>query len=794
MSYKVKKGAICTKSGFPVQTVWFCDKRLAVGYDELGVNRIEYFLPTAQESNRIMFKRGIFDCFRASIVKNGVRYAPEYLNMRIYSYGLEADWNVEDDVYHFGVFTVDGNIIFTLDGDEPCDFRLIFYESTQYIPAYNGDLDSRDYGMDRKWREWQIKGNILYGGFVETKKNLKGLGVEESILNKSLYEEGSKTFQELRLGIASLSNCTFQRSRINYRWEILATHQGHSAITIVFSAENEDIEQKVSKFRAELHDRLLKQKQHYKNFYHFLPKIKTPHRTLNEFFSIAPLYHESMKGDQLGTIRAKTTHYWTWGWDSMIANRITLSCWHDTEFVKQMLKYFMNTADSEKGLVHWFRFDNSAKQYMTLSAQGFYITLLGEYIAYTNDLSVLKEFYPFTKWIFDRILETESKVKGLFIGSSLFPDFPEYLHETGRDISLFNNSIAYTAMRNMETLAFLYGDKVTAQRASRISRDTEKNFFATFYDENREYFVLSVDADTLEKRDAFSICGYLWDGNYHDDLLGKYADKCMPFIQNHGMSALAFRNYPLFGDIYDADANQLHTTWGVVEEVILRMAKYTGERCPIEQWIDKVEYWTKKLTCPEGESYEYETKKPFIDRWNCELGTWQSYTIRKWYEEILGIVCGITFDSGGIEFITPHCTFELTNVTIGNYQFAIKTQGAGNYISCLEVNGNRLIGTQKIPFDMLSKYGVNKINILLDCSCPEKRLVKAYNVRIENYCFDNGCIRFTAEGVGSKYLYINGAENISVNGVTTKVKACKNFADGYICLDFESGKSYLIEM
>ncbi len=795
MKTTIKNGAVCTKKGFPVSPFWICDKRLAFSYDESGINRVEYFLSTAKDSNRIVFKRGIFDCFRISIAKKGKRYSPEYQNVHIHPYGMEADWFVEGAFYAVGVYAVDGNMVFTLDGEEDCDFRLTFFENTQLIPAFNGDLESRDYDLNRKWKAWEVNGNALYGGFEETKKEevQQKLDVEESVLNDALYERVSSVKQELRLGIISPQGAVFSRSKLNVRREITVAHKKRSIIAVVFSADNEDIVEKTQAYVKQVEKSLVAQRERYKALVNRLPIVKTPYKGINDFCKIAPLYHESLKGDIAGAVRAKTTHYWYWGWDSMIANKGTLACWKDTETVKSMLYLYKESAHPEKGIGHWFRFDNSIKQYMALAAQGFYISLFGDYIDYTQDMDTLKEIYPFAKRIFERILSTESKVKGLFIGSSLFPDFPECLHETGRDLSLFNNTVAYNAVRQMEVLASLYGDTQTAQIAKETAKATEENLFPLFYDERQGYFVMSVDADTLEKRDCYSICGYFWDSRYHEDLLGKYADKCMRFVKEYGVGKLAFRSYPLFDSTYDSDANQLHTTWGAVEEVILRLAKYADESKIIEQWIKKVGLWTDNLTCPEGDSYEFETTEVVFDRWNSEPGTWQAYTIRKWYELAIGVVCGITIDIGGIEFSVPHCTYSIGNIWVKDYELFIKTQGEGEHVSAIKLNGKLIQGTQKIPVDNLLKDKKNQITLMLGKK-QELALVGAYNISINNYQHLDGKLSFIANSIGGKYLYFNGASKVCVNGKEVQVTPCTALAESCVYMYFEKEKNYLVEV
>lgn len=92
MRYSIKNGAIYSKNGFPLPKQWFADGRLAFSYDKSGVEQIEYFIPTAKDGNRIIFKRNIFDCFRPSIQIGERRYTPDYANLYIMPYGLECEF------------------------------------------------------------------------------------------------------------------------------------------------------------------------------------------------------------------------------------------------------------------------------------------------------------------------------------------------------------------------------------------------------------------------------------------------------------------------------------------------------------------------------------------------------------------------------------------------------------------------------------------------------------------------------------------------------------------------------
>ena len=246
-----------------------------------------------------------------------------------------------------------------------------------------------------------------------------------------------------------------------------------------------------------------------------------------------------------------------------------------------------------------------------------------------------------------RLIASQSKIPGLFVGTSLFPDFPKCLKENGRDISLFNNSIYYAMLRAAEHILLSNGDSALAAQAHDLFCQMEQTFFRSFFNREKGYFANSIDADTLVQRDCINYCGYFWDSDYHEELLGLFSDKCIDSVLKNAMSLMSFRAFPLWDDSFDADANQFHCTWGAVEEVLLRLGKNTEHREPTNLWIKKLRYWMSKLTCPEGESFAYETETPELDRWNSESGTWQAYTARKWYSELFGVMVVCIATEGG---------------------------------------------------------------------------------------------------------------------------------------------------
>lgn len=125
-----------------------------------------------------------------------------------------------------------------------------------------------------------------------------------------------------------------------------------------------------------------------------MPVLESPYPELNNFFALAPLYHESCKvQSEPGAIRAKTEHYWVWGWDGM-SSSFAYAYWDDVDFMAKMLKLYQQSADPEKGIGHWFARDMSHIETSPIPAQGFYISLLYQFYLNGGDIT---PYYDFAK-------------------------------------------------------------------------------------------------------------------------------------------------------------------------------------------------------------------------------------------------------------------------------------------------------------------------------------------------------------------------------------------------------------
>jgi hypothetical protein len=462
---------------------------------------------------------------------------------------------------------------------------------------------------------------------------------------------------------------------------------------------------------------LKEQTARYDRVRDMIPVLKSKNEGIDNFLSLAPLYHESLKASKPGGVRAKSARFWIWGWDLIVGN-YALMAWNDRDFIKSMLDFVEKTADPEGGIFHFLGCNDKAFCYSPIPSQGMYICLLMDYVNQTGDLETLKKHYPFAKTVFEKFFTIESKIPGLFLGTSLFPDFPFCFKENGNDISLFNNSVAYGALRAMEALATLYGDKATAKKA-RDSFVSAENNFEKFFDEKRGCFVNSIAGDTLEQRDAINTTGLMYDIDYVKDLVDPYMERAGEFLKNNAYAPAGIRSSPIFDTGFDQDANQLHCTWPVVEEFPVYAANRIGYKKAVDDYIRKISYWTGNLVVPEGISYYIETETPELDEWNCESGTWQAYSMRKWYRLVMVYILGLSADTGGLTLAAPAGgAYSLTNYDYHGKAVTVKVSGTGAFVGKLKVNGAEVAGTLKIPSAIIEKQ--KKIDIEAELS--DKRM------------------------------------------------------------------------
>ncbi|HEY3372362.1 MAG TPA: hypothetical protein VGK10_16020 [Prolixibacteraceae bacterium] len=761
--YKVEKGVIYCEKGIPETPRWFADSRVAFGYDANCITQVDYYNSTSKNGANTVFVRQLWDGFRYYVEQNATTHKPVYQRSKIWPFGIESEWDFKGVVIKHRIMAIDEAIVLQLIVPEnaPSDlhFKMEFYENFGLSYSYRDDLRCFDSTLTRKWKPWEFisESNILQGNYTDQSSDpAKNAG--------------------LLIGIGANFKMEHERTPTNpkhiLRSPVLEAGKTYSFV-ISFNPSKKILLENSQALISKLNTSIEEQITRYKKVAEKCPELISPYPELNNLVSLIPVYHEALKVKGIpGAMRAKTTNYWVWGWDGMTCNNAT-AYWGDLEHIKNMLDFYEATADPEKGIAHAYNNDLSVPQFSPLPAQGMYITLLQLYYSQSGDLAEIKKHYGFAKKIFNRIAQSEASGLGLCEGTSLFPDFINHIQETGHDLSSFNNTLFYSAVRSMEYLSAKVGDQEQQDQAAAYARKIESNYIKLFFDPQKNFVVNSIDSKTLNKRFTYTAGAIRWENNYIRDLVNPIINKSLDFYEKNLIAQTGIRLVPIWSGSYDKDANQLHCWWPATNEYYSRLVNLNNRIDLTEQWIGWLSYWSKHLTVPEAVSCYAETSEPEFDRWNSIKGSWQAFAMRPWYQAIIHGLVGVDTEAGGITFY-PYSGKEMTLKGL-NYmgkKFDIEMTGSGPFIDIIDAEGTLIKGTNKFPVDLYANKSRLTIRVhRVETNPYPVNILYGTGIELSKYSSTNGTINAMLEGAGLSRLNIYALKmpTVKVDGKKVKV-------------------------
>jgi hypothetical protein len=460
----------------------------------------------------------------------------------------------------------------------------------------------------------------------------------------------------------------------------------------------------------------------------------------------------------------------------------------------------MDTADPEQGIVHSFSNDMSIASYSPTTSQAIYISMLYLYYSSTHDIEEVKKRYAFSLKIFERILALEVKDSGFCKGTSLFPDFPKFMKETGNDASLFNNSLFYSAARSMECLAILMDDIPTRNKSRAVFTRFEQNFLPMFFNTEKKFFVSSIDAGTLTQRDSYNLSSVKWDSGFFSDLVETVSPLSMDFIAKNLISNVGLREIPLWNESFDGDANQLHCWFTANAQFFIRTANENNRADLLDKFRGWVEYWTSQLTIPEAINYYAENIKPEKERWNSQFGVWQMFGIKEWYLSVIHGIFGMDAGLGGITFY-PYDGDEMTlnGFHYMGRQFDVAMKGSGKYISEINVEGNSYRGTNILPLDSFQKTTDSRVKVTVQRTKQKQSEVfikSGFGIELYNYSSQKGVIKAEVSGLGTcnLKLHVETEPRISVNDKKADIKYYPDVQLAVVKIMFDKNEKKSIEI
>lgn len=672
--YKTKKGTVYTEAGLPWGPRWFCDSRTAVQVDNESIRQIDHFGREVTGSY-ILFRKRFWEGMRFYLRKGASRTLLRPAKCEALPFGFFS----EGDYGKYGLFVADERLFVTVTPKEDCDIDVEFYEDSLFRPETHPHKGVGLGGGERTWTGWVEKNGRIEASYEEK-------GVRTNVAISATLPISYRKTERFVKHILTLSGVNAAKECV-----------------LAFAASAEEC-----KGVDGYADLLQAQRERYEEVSRRAPVLRSDYPMLDRFFEIAPLYHESLKvADVPGTTRAQTNHYFVWAWDSMTTPD-AYALWGDRAFLGRMLTAFEENVSDTGMIPAAFTYD-MGNEYGDAppAAQSMYVTLLDLYRLAGGDA---KKHYDFAKTLFHRNLTYEKKGTGLLTGHSLYPDFRELIGETGNDVSAFNNSVSYCAVRSMEAMATAYGDEEEASLCHDFAIRMKESFNKALWNEDDGYYASSADADELVPRSIPSSNAIKWENDYCEELIHGHEDALAKFFAEYFVAPAGLRPYPEGNSAYDADANQLHSFWPVMSELYARLLCHAKNKEATEQFIGWISYWAERLCCPEGISVYENTPTPAFDEWSAAPGIWHGYSARGFYTAALHCVVGVGFNQKGMRLFSvgTDAPLALKNLHFGDLSFDIEAEGSGSPVSVL-LNGEELGAVEYIPFDRFEKYNALKI-------------------------------------------------------------------------------------
>ena len=686
MKYKIEKGKILSENGVPYLPRWFCDDLVTFEADKFGISKVEYFNQKTRGTEKI-FVDDMWGGMKFYLADNGYHYSQKLKNCEVMPYGIKGEWVYGDSVFNYEQRVVNNTICVILKPvkmSKPMRFAAEFYDSWSFTPLNHGDFRYVN-AVERIWNDWEYKDGTMSASCIDGGQNGTYVTIKTDCKTEYIKRD------------------------IGFTKNIIIADITDSGIMFVIAFDDS---QKASKKRANdvliMREEIFNgQSERYQRVMDNSPVLKSPYKLLNNFFALAPLYHESCKIPSVsGALHAKTEHYWVWGWDGM-SSSIAYAYWDDMKFVGDMLEMYKKTADDENGIGHWFARDMSHIQTSPVPAQGFYLSLLYQYRLNGGNI---EPYYAFAKKIYHLIASTEAKGTGLCEGYSLVPDFRETILENGKDLSAFNNSSLYCAVCAMRDMSKAMNDGATYEHAKAFADRIKDNYSEVLFDEEEGFFAASADSVTLERRKVFMAPSVKWDNLYCYDLVQSRQKELLEFFEKNFVCECGIMFAPVWGTGYDADANQMHCYWPAHSECFARLCNLENRKDLIEKLISWIECWTDILTCPEGIDCYDNINEPKTDGWTSINGAWQAYSMRAWYEAVVHSVIGVDFSENGLN-IYPYDGEEITveNLHYNGKSFDIHMLGSGTGIKEVVLNGRNIGAVKEIQWDKFQQRNIVEI-------------------------------------------------------------------------------------
>ena len=552
----------------------------------------------------------------------------------------------------------------------------------------------------RQWGEFVLAGNAATLAVSDTYPPTKAAEVQ-ALTQCDAFGVGEPSSADIFIGVTSDARLDLEKAPPSFpKASFTSSHfKDRIAVVVAFGHAQAPFEKRLKTLQRTAAVEAQETVARFQASLRKAPKIRLGDEVVESLLAMTGPMVDSLKvADLPGAIRAADSGYWVWGWDSMVHSD-AMMLYQDGEGVKDMLAFYRAQSHPKLGIPHAMTLGGEPLLAMAFPAQCLYGIMLYNAFLFGGNGNVLNEFYPFAKSLVLLAASQEMGTSGMIPGVALFPDFPEHLGQDGNDLSVFNNSIFYQALRAMEQLALELGlpedAKDFGDRAERLRRS-----FDRFFDPKKGYFVDSISVETGKQRKHYPVYAILWVTPFARDLVRGKEDGIAKFMSENFRARHGVRMYPTWDDCFMKDGNQLGMYMPVIENFYQQMMLVARKPEPAAAWRENLAWFWRQLTVPEALECETLNHGATVDN----PGRKQAFCAKAWYSMFFHTIAGLDFDLRGVRFSPADAgDMEVSKLTVRGKEIHLRILGRGWNVGSLELNGKDLGARDFIPYGELRK-------------------------------------------------------------------------------------------
>lgn len=396
------------------------------------------------------------------------------------------------------------------------------------------------------------------------------------------------------------------------------------------------------------------------------------------------------------------------------------------------------------------------------------VIALNEYIAFTNDSSLLRDFFPaFQKAFAFAMTLTDPKTGLIRYGIDTAVDVMPELGLNGLFHASCVNGWWYDCCCCLVNFALQMQDEEFAEKAINIENAIEENFIPVFYDESSGWLQAAV-------------------GEHYESM------HCQVFLQNKTLAADYIHGAWLLRRIRKAMAGylmkRLHHPWGVsavafdseVPAIYLkgtRMNHHLGHSCKVLRSADRMDgvrhlldnylyVFGETLNAIETFNYSYCSGN------QSQRADWQTFSATAAMQAIIQGRIGIGWHRGGLFYVPAEDSGKcrMDNFHFQGRRYGVTISGTGKH-AALFLNERQVEGTMQLPCDLQKKNNnlrIERNNLPVD----RPILLWLIDVGISNVESGPGYLRFETEsgGFAKMECSVPSQSRLKINGVPAETE------------------------